>query len=172
MLDAGEHLVVDTTFYEDRQSGYVPQGYSIPPGPCQDCPLAERCKDEKLACVAFHEFVMRGKAKREPENPTRELFEWIFSGRDETGRWLPAELRDKKAGRPPGRPKKRAKPPAENKFEVVRGTKEPKVVAEFPTIEEARAFLVDQPMDKMRPGRLTTLRPQGRNGMYIREVRA
>ena len=53
----------------------------LEPCPCDGCRYAVRCKDERLACVAFSMF-MAGKSpvlwKMAPRVPTRERYEALL----------------------------------------------------------------------------------------------
>lgn len=63
------------------------------PGPCDNCNLARMCKARSLACADFWVDVERANSPRIIRNkslrhPTREVFDFLFSGIDyiNTGR--------------------------------------------------------------------------------------
>ena len=62
-------------------------------GPCNKCPLAERCKEHELACASFWLDVDRAAAPKglkakQRRYPTKEVYDFIFSGLEQvdTGR--------------------------------------------------------------------------------------
>lgn len=51
-------------------------------GPCDDCPLAKRCPEQRLACAAFTAFagglISRSKWQRLPRVPTHQRYRHFF----------------------------------------------------------------------------------------------
>jgi hypothetical protein len=51
-------------------------------GPCDDCPLAKRCREQQLACKAFTLFasgvIPKRKWQRLPRVPTHQRYRYFF----------------------------------------------------------------------------------------------
>lgn len=53
--------------------------------PCRDCRLRSRCRDERLACALFEQFVDRGRFDLDaPRRPTSRTFRALFGNNYDT----------------------------------------------------------------------------------------
>jgi hypothetical protein len=54
--------------------------------PCRTCGLARMCRDQRLACRVFEQFVDRGKFDRdEPRRPISKIYRRLFADEGEGG---------------------------------------------------------------------------------------
>jgi hypothetical protein len=63
--------------------------------PCDACPLAARCRDEKLACEQFRLFYRRGgkRWKSEPREPSAQIYRRVFKPVNGRPRKIPKTAR-------------------------------------------------------------------------------
>jgi len=75
----------------DRIASPKAQWAAIKPPPCEvdslgrpsQCPKFTQCRNFNLACKEFRSYLPRGRSLRSPDpQPSRKIFERIFSGRD------------------------------------------------------------------------------------------